>query len=53
MLELKTAEFIGNWFPVIQTFNWSSPKFYQGIGGEDCLDLGGVLSKSRPRSVLS
>ena len=28
-------------------------KFYQGIGGEDRLDLGGVLSKSRPRSVVS
>ena len=53
MLKLKTAESIGNWFPVIQTINWSSTKFYQGIGGEDCLDLGGVLSKSRPRSVVS
>ena len=53
MLELKTAESIGNRFPVTQTLNWSSTKFYQGIGGEDCLDLGGVLSKSRPRSVVS
>ena len=53
MLELKTAESIGHWFPVTQTLNWSSTKFYQGIGGEDCLDLGGVLSKSRPRSVVS
>jgi len=52
-LKLKTAKSIGNWFPVIQTINWSSTKFYQGIGGEDCLDLGGVLSKSRPRSVVS
>ena len=28
-------------------------KFYQGIGGEDCLDLGRVLNKSWPRSVVS